>query len=93
VLDRTGTDIKERVAAIVRALLAKRSIERDLGYGDDLGECGLSSLDLVNLMLAVETEFGISIPESDMRPGNFRSVAQIDALIARVMRQTAPAGG
>jgi acyl carrier protein len=92
-LDRTGPDLSERVAALVRALLAKRSIERPVGYSDDLGECGLTSLDLVNLMLAVEGEFEVNIPENEMRPANFRSVAQIATLIARLSPQAAPAAG
>jgi len=85
VLDRSNPT--ERVAVLVRALLAKRSIERPVGYDDDLSENGLSSLDLVNLMLAVEAEFGLKIPDLDMRPANFRSIARIDALIARIQDQ------
>ena len=84
-LDRSNPT--ERVAVLVRALLAKRSIERPVGYDDDLSENGLSSLDLVNLMLAVEAEFGLKIPDLDMRPANFRSIARIDALIARIQDQ------
>jgi acyl carrier protein len=85
VLDRS--DPTERVAMLVRRLLTKRSIERPVGYDDDLSESGLSSLDLVNLMLAVEAEFGLKIPDLDMRPTNFRSVARINALIARIQDQ------
>jgi acyl carrier protein len=85
VLDRSSPI--ERVAMVVRALLTKRSLERPVGYDDDLSENGLSSLDLVNLMLAVEAEFGLKIPDRDMRPTNFRSIARIDALIARIQKQ------
>lgn len=92
-LDRTKSDVSERVLAIVRALLAKRSIERPVGNHDDLGESGLSSLDLVNLMLAVEAEFDLSIPELDMRPANFRSIARIEALVTGLLRAGEPIGG
>jgi acyl carrier protein len=81
VLDRGTSDVSERVNALVRASLAKRSIDRPIGRDDDLGENGLSSLDLVNLMLAVEAEFDLKIPERDMRPANFRSIARIEALV------------
>ncbi len=84
-LDRPGST--ERVAILVRTLLAKRSIERPVGYDDDLSESGLSSLDLVNLMLAVEAEFGLKIPDLDMRPMNFHSISRIDALIERIRDQ------
>jgi acyl carrier protein len=86
VLDRSSPI--ERVAMIVRTLLTKRSIERPVGYDDDLSENGLSSLDLVNLMLTVEAEFGLKIPDLDMRPANFRSIARIDALIRRIQDQS-----
>jgi acyl carrier protein len=85
--------VGERIAALVRGPLTKRSIETAVGYEDDLSECGLTSLDLVNLMLAVETEFDLKIPELDMRPANFRSLARIEALVTRLMRVGEPVGG
>ena len=85
-LDRINTNPTERVAQLVRQVMAKRSIDRLVGYDDVLGECGLSSLDMVNLMLAVETEFDIKIPDRDMTPSNFRSIAQIDKLVGALLR-------
>ena len=85
-LDRTDAHSTERVAQLVRQLMAKRSIDRSVGYDDVLSECGLSSLDMVNLMLAVETEFDIKIPDRDMTPSNFRSIAQIDKLVGALSR-------
>lgn len=92
-LDPAAPTTKQRVAELVRQLLAKRAIDRTVGSDDDLGESGLSSLDMVNLMLAVESEFDLKIPERDMRPANFRTIARIDALVASLMDQTAPAHG
>jgi acyl carrier protein len=85
-LDRINTNPTERVAQLVRQLMARRSIDRLVGYDDILSECGLSSLDFVNLMLAVETEFDIKIPDRDMTPSNFRSIAQIDKLVGTLLR-------
>lgn len=84
-LDRGNSNVSERVNSLVQALLAKRSIGRLVGRDDDLGENGLASLDLVNLMLAVEAEFDLKIPERDMRPANFRSIARIEALVGNLM--------
>lgn len=84
-LDRTNSNTADRVSALVRALLAKRSVERTVGREEDLAEAGLSSLDLVNLMLAVEAEFDLSIPEQDMRPANFRSIARIETLVGGLL--------
>jgi acyl carrier protein len=91
-LDLTNTNSTERVAQLVRQLMAKRSIERSVGYEDVLSECGLSSLDMVNLMLAVETEFDIKIPDRDMTPSNFRSIAQIDKLVGALLRSDQQVG-
>jgi acyl carrier protein len=93
VLDPAAPTTRQRVAELVRQLLAKRAIDRAVGDDDDLGESGLSSLDIVNLMLGVESEFDLSIPERDMRPANFRSIARIEALVASLIDQSAPADG
>ena len=91
-LDRNDTSSTERVAQLVRQLMAKRSIDRSVGYDDVLSESGLSSLDLVNLMLAVEIEFDIKIPDRDMTPSNFRSIAQIDKLVGALLRSDQQVG-
>ncbi|MDR3421873.1 MAG: phosphopantetheine-binding protein [Xanthobacteraceae bacterium] len=86
VLDRTNPDVTERVALLVRRILGKRAIVRPVGPDDDLRACGLSSLEIVNLMLSVETEFAMRIPERDMTPANFRSIARIAALVSATPR-------
>jgi acyl carrier protein len=93
VLDRTNPDMTERVVALVRQFLAKRSIDRPVGHDEDLAACGLSSLDIVNLMLSVEAEFDIKIPDRDMTPSNFRSIARIDALVCALLPNAQPAHG
>jgi acyl carrier protein len=93
VLDRTKLDVTDRVTVLVRQLLAKRAIERPVGADDILTECGLTSLDTVNLMLAVEAEFDIKIPDRDMTPSNFRSIARIGALVEGFLRDSEAVGG
>jgi acyl carrier protein len=85
VLDRTDNHSADRITRLVRELLVKRSIDRPIGNEDSLTEKGLSSLDIVNLMLGVETEFAIKIPDRDMTPSNFRSIAQIDRLVCGLL--------
>ena len=92
-LDRTEPKAAERVTALVRQLLAKRNLNRPVSADESLTACGLSSLDVVNLMLAVEGEFGIKIPDRDMTPTNFRSIASIAALVGALSSEPAPAGG
>ena len=69
------------IADAARRILAARSIHRPIANSDDLREAGMTSLDMVNLVLAVESAFDLEIPESMITPANFRSVASIDALI------------
>ena len=77
--------IEERVIEIVRERLAKRGLDRTISPEDDLNEMGLSSLDMVNLMLRVETEYDLQIPEADMTGENFRSVAKISLLVSTLL--------
>ena len=73
-----------RVAALVDGLVAQKGAAREVGPHDRLVDAGLTSMDMVNLMLAVEAEFDLMIPPGDITPGNFRSIATIEALVERV---------
>jgi acyl carrier protein len=73
---------KDRITAIACRMLAKRGVATIPGSGDNLRDAGLTSLDMVNLMLAIEAEFDIEIPQSAMTPDNFDTVAAIDALVS-----------
>ena len=79
--DRSSNSAADRVIAVVQRLLTQRSINRSIVPADDLRDAGLTSMDMVNLVLAVETEFDVMIPESSITPANFRSVAAISSLI------------
>ena len=72
---------KDRVADIVCKLLEKQGLARSIDQDDDLAHLGLASADMINLMLTIEAEFNISIPDREMRPANFRSISSIDALV------------
>ncbi len=54
-----------------------------------LSELGLSSLKMVNLMLSVEMEFDIMIPQADITPENFHNLASIAALVERTLARGA----
>jgi len=49
-----------------------------------LVDVGLSSLDLVNLMVAVEAEFDIMIPPASLTPKNFYSIEAIARMVESV---------
>lgn len=79
----------ERIAAVVRRLLTDRGVTRSFTAQDDLREVGLTSLDMVNLVLAVEAELAVGIPETEITPANFRSVATIEALVTSLRHRSA----
>ena len=85
-IDLTDVAGNERVARIVRDVLERRSPGRSIRTDEDLRDAGLNSLDMVNLMLAVEAEFDLKIPDADMTLRNFRSIDAIDALVSSLLR-------
>ncbi len=72
-----------RIQALTDTMLAKKG-RPAVGADDDLRQAGLSSLDMVNLMLAVEGEFDLFIPQGEMTPDNFQNAASIARLLARL---------
>jgi acyl carrier protein len=86
--DRTRKSAIDRVIAIVQRLLSERSIKRSITPEDDLRNAGLTSMDMVNLVLAVESEFDLMIPEVSITPTNFRTVAAIGRLVAGLPQQS-----
>jgi acyl carrier protein len=83
-LDRTDTPA-DRIAALINRMLSERSLRFPAVPDDDLRSLGFSSLDMVNLVLAVESEFDVSIPDADITPARFRSIATIAALVTALL--------
>jgi acyl carrier protein len=83
-LDHSDSGVRDRVLNIVRQILARRSAIQALWVDDDLHQIGLTSLEMVNLMLTIEAAFDVQIPEGDMTPANFRSVSKICAIVTAV---------
>jgi acyl carrier protein len=79
--DSNAPSREQRIAALVHRSLAEHSIDRVVGADEDLRQAGLSSLDMVSLVLFVEEEFGLMVPESGITPANFRSIAAISRLV------------
>jgi acyl carrier protein len=69
------------VTEVVRRMLLERSIDGTVTANADLREIGLTSLDMVDLVLSVECALDLQIPEAQITPANFRSISAIDALL------------
>jgi acyl carrier protein len=79
---RGSMDLVERVNAIVAEQLGveKESLVPEANLLDDLGA---DSLDVVELVMAIEEEFGIEVPDEDAE--NIRTLGDITSYIeARV---------
>lgn len=83
-LDRTTQSTLGRVTALVEQILERNGRSATIASGDRLVDAGLTSVDMVNLMLALETEFDVMIPPGDITPANFRSIASVEAMMNRV---------
>jgi acyl carrier protein len=56
-----------------------------------LVDVGLTSMDIVNLMLAIEAEFDFTIPQSEITPENFQSVETLNRLVVGQLASAAAA--
>jgi acyl carrier protein len=83
--DLTSGSPEGRVLRVVDRLLAERSLSGAVRPDDDLRRVGLTSLDMVNLVLAVEAEFDLLIPEVGIKPANFRSITTISAMVTTLL--------
>src|ERR1700675_1892420 len=78
--------VSERLISLVRAVLGAGSVvPTPFPLDAQLSDLGISSLKMVNLMLAVEVEFNLAIAQSDITPENFHSLSSIKDLIARTL--------
>jgi acyl carrier protein len=74
-------DIESRLLALVKSILEQNAITAPLSPATLLVDVGLTSMDMVNLMLAVEAEFDFTIPQSEITPENFQSVETLIRLV------------
>jgi acyl carrier protein len=85
-VDAQINGLRDRLIGLVKALLGPTSAISDpFPVERQLSDLGISSLKMVNLMLAVEVEFDIAIPQADITPENFHSILTIEALVARTL--------
>lgn len=75
--------VQERVISLVSNILSANAIVVDVLPGSRLADIGMTSMDMVNLMLAVEAEFDMMIPQADITPENFQSPQSIERLVSK----------
>jgi len=80
-----------KLVRLVEGILAKNAASGTphsggIPFDRDLVDIGMTSVDMVSLMLAVEAEFDLMIPESEMTPRNFQSISAIERLLGALPR-------
>jgi len=84
-------DVESRVLALVKSILRQNSIVAEVNPESLLVDAGLTSMDMVNLMLGVEAEFDFAIPQSEITPENFQSVETLKRLIVSQLQHATAA--
>ena len=67
-----NANVRDRILDLVKAILKQNAIAVEVDPESRLVNVGLTSMDLVSLMLGVEAEFDFTIPQSEITPENFQ---------------------
>ena len=82
--DDPDGSVRTRIFEVVHALMRRRQLPVPVRVDQSLRDAGLKSLDLVNMMLAIEDEFGIAFPQDRLTTDHFRSVGSIELLVTEL---------
>jgi acyl carrier protein len=83
------TDVRNRIVTLVKSILEQNAMSLQVDFDTRLVDVGLTSMDMVNLMLGVEAEFDLTIPQSEITPENFQSVRSLELMIVGQLRAAA----
>jgi acyl carrier protein len=72
---------RERLIGLIRHILGQAAGARPMPIDARLSDLGMSSIKMVKLMLAIEVEFNLAIPQADITPENFESIASVEAML------------
>jgi acyl carrier protein len=78
------SSMSSRILELARAAAPRLSDVAGDPLTADLKEAGLASVAAVRLMLEVEAAFDVAIPDADLTPENFATVASIEKLVRRL---------
>ena len=76
-----AVNVQNRVLSVVRNVLQQNEIVADVHPESRLVDIGLSSMGMVELMLKVEAEFDLILPQLEITPENFQSVKSLEQMI------------
>lgn len=83
-LDVVNSSAAGRIGGIVEEILSRRGVDGPVAADAELARYGLTSIDMVEVMLGVEAEFDVAIPPAEITMDNFRSIGAMVALVSRL---------
>jgi acyl carrier protein len=90
-VDSPPNEVCDRLVALVKQVTGPSAVyPSPFPVDTQLSDLGISSLKMVNLMLAVEIEFDIAIPQSEITPENFQSLSSIQRLVVKMLVMPRP---
>jgi acyl carrier protein len=81
---RSGTVVNPDLVKIVRSHLKYLAPTEPLGEDASLKNLGLDSMAAVTLLVDIEDEFDVALPDSEIIPATFETVASLWAAVQRV---------
>ena len=75
----------DRIVGLVERILERPAGAAPLPVGARLNELGMSSMKMISLMLAIEVEFDLSIPQTQITPENFDSIVSVESLVVKLL--------
>jgi acyl carrier protein len=80
-MEASVAEVRGRVLILIKSILEQNDITADVHPDSHLVDVGLRSMDMVALMLRVEAEFDIMLPQPEITPENFKSVRSLETVI------------
>ena len=75
-------DLELRLITLLRPFLRLLPEETELLMDAELGKLGLDSLQSIELLMALEQEFGVAIPDEKITVDSFATPANLLALVS-----------
>lgn len=74
---------REEIGGILKEYIQKSILagERSIDEHTDLREAGIDSFSIVEIILFIETRFGVAIPDEKLLPENFANLFSLSAIV------------
>ena len=88
-MNNTSDDeISRKLQAVLRPHLRFLKPDAPLAPGEPLGALGLDSMAAINLLLDLETTFGVQIPDDLLSAQTFETLASLEATFRPLLEQS-----